>query len=35
MYLHYLITLLENFSKSPFDNMGFSNYYTENVFENV
>jgi hypothetical protein len=33
--LHYLITLLESFSKNPFDTMGFSNYYTVNAFENV
>ena len=35
MSLHYLITLLESFSKNPFNTMGFSNYYTVNMFENV
>ena len=35
MSLHYLITLLEIFSKNPFDTIGFSNYCTVNMFENV
>jgi hypothetical protein len=33
--LHYLITLLEIFSKNLSDTMGFSNHYTVNMFENV